>query len=60
MKEFAVDRNVMVGVGQKPVEGNQDKLKLESLSWWRRLLEGLRTSFNGPFDLDWEKKNGLQ
>jgi hypothetical protein len=60
MKEFTVNEGRMVGVEEKPVEGNQDMLRLEPLSWWRRLLKELRTSFNGPFDLDWEEKAGLQ
>ena len=59
MKEFTLTGDVMAGVREKPVEGIQHMAKSESIGFWKRLLNGLKASFNAPFKSDWEKKPGL-
>jgi CheY-like chemotaxis protein len=37
----------------------EDVLRYDYLPGWKRLLENLKTFFDGRFESDWEKKTGL-
>jgi len=56
MEEFTLTSDRIIGVREK---SGQHMLKSESLGLWKRLLNGLKASFNAPFESAWEKKAGL-
>jgi len=58
--EFAFDSERIFRGGEKSGIGGQDKEKPESASWWKRLLQEVRESFDAPFTSKYENETGLR
>ena len=59
MEEFSLTGDVVTGAREEPGEGIQHMSKAESLGIWKRFLNGLKASFDAPFESDLERKAGL-
>jgi hypothetical protein len=58
MKKSTLTSEAISGTGEEGDIRLQDSLRLEAVSWLRRLFNEVRASFDTLFESDWEKKAG--
>ncbi len=59
MKGSALSVGGILVVSEKAGSSSQDRSRLKSVSWLKRLSQEVRASFRAPFESDWEQKTGL-